>query len=46
MLWVFTCYNGTVWEAPSQVDLSTAITQFKKATGLTDWDIKSIVNNH
>lgn len=46
MLWRITCYNGTVWEPASQCSLSEAPEQFKRETGLSDWDIKTIVNNH
>lgn len=46
MYWEFTCYNGTVWEAPHQMDLTEGLARFKKETGLTDWDIKFIINKN
>jgi hypothetical protein len=46
MLWTITLYNGTVWKAPRQMELVEALELFKKDTKATDWDIKSIVNEH
>lgn len=46
MIWQFTCYNGTVWDCPSQVNLDEALRLFKKETGLVDMDIKKIENLH
>jgi hypothetical protein len=46
MIWKFTMYNGSTWEAPCQMLLSSAIEAFIKATGKTEWDIKRIDNLH
>lgn len=46
MYWRITCYNGTVWEPPTQMGLVTAIELFKHETGHSDFDIKTIVNQH
>lgn len=46
MFWQFIRYNGEVWEAPGQMNLSEALDQFKADTGATDWDIKQINNLH
>lgn len=44
MIWMFIAYNGTVWSSDRQQFLSEAITCFCRATGLTEWDIRSITN--
>lgn len=46
MEWKIVCYNGTVWNAPIQMLLTSAIKAFIKDTGLTEWDIKSVTNLH
>jgi hypothetical protein len=46
MLWRFECYNGTIWEACTQMLLSEAIIKFKKVTGLSEQDIKRVINLH
>lgn len=46
MLWEITCYNGTVWEPVGHCDLTEALKQFKKETGLSEMDIKVVVNKH
>ncbi len=46
MIWKITCYNGTVWEAETQMTLSEALVRFKKETGLFELDIKLVENLH
>ena len=46
MYWKITCYNGTEWVAPYQMDLTEALECFWHDTKLTNWDIKTIVNLH
>lgn len=46
MIWKITCYNGTIWEANTQMALSEALTKFKKETGMLDMDIKLVENLH
>lgn len=46
MLWKITCYNGTVWEAPSQMGIDEALQMFYRDTELSQWDIVKIENMH
>ena len=46
MLWKITCYNGTVWEAKSQMLLTEAIEKFIAETKLTQLDIRRVENLH
>lgn len=46
MYWKITAYNGTTWEATRTMYIEEAISLFVKDTGLCQWDIKSIINQH
>lgn len=46
MYWKITCYNGTVWIAPYQMDLTEALEWFHNDTKLLHWDIKLVENLH
>lgn len=45
-LWRFECFNGTIWEAPTFMELEKALKLFIKVTKLTQMDIKIIKNLH
>ncbi|MFW6310844.1 MAG: hypothetical protein ACOC1K_01265 [Nanoarchaeota archaeon] len=44
MKWKIICYNGEIWEAKITMLLSEALTVFKRETGLTELDIKQVIN--
>lgn len=46
MFWRITAYNGTVWDAPSQMSLGDALERFSRDTQLTEWDVREIKNLH